>query len=220
LSARNIKNGYLSLDDVDYIPEKELRRIQKRCNPQAGDILISCSGTIGNVCIVPDGFIGGMVRSAALVKLNSDKIESQFAELLILSHYLQNQMKVAVASSVQGNIFQGAIKKLRMFYPHDKQERLAITERLYLFNKEIASMQDKIIVLERLKKSLMQNLLTGKTKMNVLIWYLILKKYQRPIGERDYKIRSNYLRGTFCLSSDIELCKIQTEGQMARKIWL
>ena len=169
LSARNIKNGYLSLDDVDYIPEKELRRIQKRCNPQAGDILISCSGTIGNVCIVPDGFIGGMVRSAALVKLNSDKIESQFAELLFQSHYLQNQMKVAVASSVQGNIFQGAIKKLRMFYPHDKQERLAITERLYLFNKEIASMQDKIIVLERLKKSLMQNLLTGKTKMNVLI---------------------------------------------------
>jgi type I restriction enzyme S subunit len=164
LSARNIKNGYLSLDDVDYIPEKELRRIQKRCNPQAGDILISCSGTIGNVCIVPDGFIGGMVRSAALVKLNSDKIESQFAELLFQSHYLQNQMKVAVASSVQGNIFQGAIKKLRMFYPHDKQERLAITERLYLFNKEIASMQDKIIVLERLKKSLMQNLLTGKVK--------------------------------------------------------
>ncbi len=167
LSARNIKNGYLSLDDVDYIPEKELRRIQKRCNPQAGDILISCSGTIGNVCIVPDGFIGGMVRSAALVKLNSDKIESQFAELLFQSHYLQNQMKVAVASSVQGNIFQGAIKKLRMFYPHDKQERLAITERLYLFNKEIASMQDKIIVLERLKKSLMQNLLTGKVKYNI-----------------------------------------------------
>lgn len=162
LSARNIKNGYLSLDDVDYIPEKELRRIQKRCNPQGGDILISCSGTIGNVCIVPDDFIGGMVRSAALVKLNSDKIEPQFAELMFQSHYLQNQMKVAVASSVQGNIFQGAIKKLRMFYPHDKQKRLAITERLYQFNKEIASMQCKITVLERLKKSLMQNLLTGK----------------------------------------------------------
>lgn len=162
LSARNIKNGYLSLDDVDYISDKELRRIQKRCNPQGGDILISCSGTIGNVCIVPDGFIGGMVRSAALVKLNSDKIEPQFAELMLQSHSLQNQMKVAVASSVQGNIFQGAIKKLRMIYPHDKQERLAITECLYQFKRDIASMQDKIIVLERLKKSLMQNLLTGK----------------------------------------------------------
>lgn len=168
LSARNIKNGYLSLEDVDYIPEKELRRIQKRCNPQGGDILISCSGTIGNICIVPDGFVGGMVRSAALVKLNSDKIEPQFAELMFQSHYLQNQMKVAVASSVQGNIFQGAIRKLRMFYPYDKQERLAIIKRLYQFNKEIASMHCKISVLERLKISLMQNLLTGIIKVEHL----------------------------------------------------
>jgi hypothetical protein len=42
-------------------------------------------------------------------------IESQFAELMFQSHYMQNQMKVAVASSVQGNIFQGAIRKLKMF---------------------------------------------------------------------------------------------------------
>ena len=165
LSARNIKNGYLSLDDVDFIPEKELRRIQKRCNPQGGDILISCSGTIGNVCIVPDGFVGGMVRSAALVKLNKDKIESQFAELMFQSHFLQNQMKVAVASSVQGNIFQGAIRDLRMFYPQNKQERLEIVNKINQFNKIITDNVNKIAVLERLKKSLMQNLLTGRVRV-------------------------------------------------------
>lgn len=162
LSARNIKNGYLSLDDVDYIPEKELLRIQKRCNPQGGDILISCSGTIGNVCIVPDGFVGGMVRSAALVKLKKDMIEPRFAELMFQFHFMQNQMKVAVASSVQGNIFQGAIRNLRMFYPKDSSERLAITNCLHQFDMNIASKQKKVFVLERLKKSLMQNLLTGK----------------------------------------------------------
>ena len=165
LSARNIKNGYLSLDDVDYIPEKELLRIQKRCNPQGGDILISCSGTIGNVCIVPDGFVGGMVRSAALVKLKKNMIEPQFAELMFQSHFIQNQMKVAVASSVQGNIFQGAIRNLRMFYPTDVTERKAIIERVYEFNNEITLKQQKIDTLERLKKSLMQNLLTGKVRV-------------------------------------------------------
>ncbi|MBQ8968279.1 MAG: restriction endonuclease subunit S [Bacteroidaceae bacterium] len=165
LSARNIKNGYLSLEDVDYIPEKELIRIQKRCNPQAGDILISCSGTIGNVCIVPDDFVGGMVRSAALVKLKKDMIDSQFAELMFQSHYLQNQMKVAVASSVQGNIFQGAIRKLRLYYPKNKNERNAISECLCQFNTIISSKQQQIAVLEHLKKSLMQNLLTGKIRI-------------------------------------------------------
>lgn len=167
LSARNIKNGYLSLDDVDYIPEKELRRIQQRCNPQEGDILISCSGTIGNVCTVPYGFVGGMVRSAALVKLNKDKIESQFAELMFQSHFLQNQMKVSVASSVQGNIFQGAIRNLRLFYPKNKQERIEIANKINYFNKIITNNANKIAVLERLKKSLMQNLLTGRVRVKM-----------------------------------------------------
>jgi type I restriction enzyme S subunit len=164
LSARNIKNGYLSLEDVDYIPETELLRIQKRCNPQVGDILISCSGTIGNVCLVPEGFIGGMVRSAALVKIKKDMIEPQFAELMLQSYFLQNQMKVAVASSVQGNIFQGAIRRLRMYYPNDKKERNTIIECLCRFNTKISSKQQQIVILERLKKSLMQNLLTGKVR--------------------------------------------------------
>ena len=49
LSARNIQNGYLSLSDVDHIPTDEYERIIKRCNPEHGDILISCSGSIGRV---------------------------------------------------------------------------------------------------------------------------------------------------------------------------
>jgi type I restriction enzyme S subunit len=165
LSARNIKNGYLDLSKVDYVPEKELKRIQKRCNPQEGDILISCSGTIGNVCIAPEGINAGMVRSAALVKLNKDEIEPEFAELVLQSFNLQNQMKVSVASSVQGNIFQGAIKKLKIPYPPSKDERSQISETINRFGVKIENSQSKIKSLQRLKKSLMQNLLTGKVRL-------------------------------------------------------
>ena len=167
LSARNIKNGYLALDDVDFVEEKELRRMQKRCNPQTGDILISCSGTIGNVCIVPEGLDAGMVRSAALVKLDRDLIEPEFAELVFQSFSLQNQMKVSVASSVQGNIFQGAIKKLRIPYPSKSQERMEIANKINGLSANAKTKQTKIQTLQRLKKSLMQNLLTGKVRVNV-----------------------------------------------------
>ena len=165
LSARNVKNSYLDLSNVDYVQEKELKRIQKRCNPEHGDILISCSGTIGNVCIVPMGTNAGMVRSAALVKLNKDKIEPEYAELVLQSFNLQNQMKVSVASSVQGNIFQGAIKKLRIPYPTSKDERNLITGKINVFKNLITEKQTKIQTLQCLKKSLMQNLLTGKVRL-------------------------------------------------------
>jgi len=167
LSARNIKNGYLDLSDVDFVPEKELRKIQKRCNPQSGDILISCSGTIGNVCIVPDGLDAGMVRSAALIKLKKEEFESEFAEFVFQSFSLQNQMKVSVASSVQGNIFQDAIKKLRIPYPPNKKERDTLTKHIRAISETVIKKQSKIVILKRLKKSLMQNLLTGRQKVDV-----------------------------------------------------
>lgn len=167
LSARNVKNSYLDLSDVDYLTEKELRRIQKRCNPKEGDILISCSGTIGNVCKVPEGMDFGLVRSVAMIKLKRDEIEPDYLEIVLQSFNLQNQMKVAVASSVQGNIFQGAIKKLKIPYPPLKAERDGIVSKLNGFSEIISSKQAKIKTLERLKKSLMQNLLTGKVRVDI-----------------------------------------------------
>ena len=52
LSARNVLNGEISLDDVDYVDENEFIKISKRCNPKKGDILISCSGSVGRCSVV------------------------------------------------------------------------------------------------------------------------------------------------------------------------
>ena len=87
LSARNIQNGYLSLNDVDHIPVDEYERIIKRCNPEHGDILISCSGSIGRVCRVPINLKFTLVRSVALVKLDWVKYSSKFYEYLFQSPY-------------------------------------------------------------------------------------------------------------------------------------
>ena len=47
LSARNVRDGYISLNDVDYVNKTEYLNISKRCNPVKNDILISCSGSVG-----------------------------------------------------------------------------------------------------------------------------------------------------------------------------
>ncbi len=54
LSARNIRDGSLALDDVDYVDATEYENISRRCNPQKNDVLISCSGSVGRVCRVED----------------------------------------------------------------------------------------------------------------------------------------------------------------------
>lgn len=68
LSARNVLNGRIDVQDVDYVGDEEFYRIRARCNPEPGDVLLSCSGTIGRVALVPPKMNCVLVRSAALIK--------------------------------------------------------------------------------------------------------------------------------------------------------
>ena len=116
LSARNVLNHALQLDDVDYIDQEEYDRIAKRVVPRAGDVLISCSGTVGRCCSVPHGIKFQMVRSAALLRFK-DCINPVFAEYMITSDFLQDQINSYKTASSQANLFQGKIAKLKGFIP-------------------------------------------------------------------------------------------------------
>ena len=116
LSARNILNHSIRLDDVDYIDQEEYERIAKRVVPQAGDVLISCSGTVGRCCTVPAGLDFQMVRSVALLRFK-DVINPKFAEYMITSDFLQEQINSSKTASSQANLFQGKIAKLKGFVP-------------------------------------------------------------------------------------------------------
>ena len=116
LSARNVLNHSIQLDDVDYIDQEEYDRIAKRIIPQAGDVLISCSGSVGRCCSVPEGLKFQMVRSAAILRFKKN-ILPIFAEYMITSDYVQEQIDSAKTASSQANLFQGKIAKLKGFVP-------------------------------------------------------------------------------------------------------
>ncbi|MDO5348215.1 MAG: restriction endonuclease subunit S, partial [Bacillota bacterium] len=116
LSARNVLNHSIQLENVDYIDQEEYDRIAKRVIPQAGDVLISCSGTVGRCCKVPEGLKFQMVRSAALLRFK-EIINPVFAEYMVTSDYLQEQINSSKTASSQANLFQGKIKALKGIVP-------------------------------------------------------------------------------------------------------
>lgn len=125
LSARNIANHSLLLNDVDYIDDEEYNRIAKRIIPRENDILLSCSGSVGRCCRVPKGIKFQMVRSVALLR-PSHQINPTFFEYLIQSNYLQSQIQSSATQSSQANLFQGRIQKLRGYMPpHKLQNQFA-----------------------------------------------------------------------------------------------
>jgi type I restriction enzyme S subunit len=117
LSARNVTNNGILLDDVDYVPLDEFERIRNRCDPNIGDILISCSGSVGRVALVDKDNYYSMVRSAAMIRPSQNWLFKEYIALLLRSPYLQGQMKNRSKQSAQANLFLGAISNLVFVTP-------------------------------------------------------------------------------------------------------
>lgn len=112
LSARNVTNEGILLNDVDFVPEDEFERIRKRCDPNLGDVLISCSGSIGRVALVDRDNAYSMVRSAAMIRPVSAGITPEFIARCLRSPALQTEMFTKSRQSAQANLFLGAISSL------------------------------------------------------------------------------------------------------------
>lgn len=165
LSARNIQNGFLSLNNVDYIPKVEYERIIKRCNPEEGDILISCSGSVGRVCRVPKDLKFGMVRSVALVKLDWSKYNSKYIEYLFQSPILQKQIEKGKKATAQANLFLGPIKNLELTICDLKEQLLIVQEiesRLSVADKMEESIQESLQKAEALRQSILKKAFSGE----------------------------------------------------------
>ena len=154
LSARNILNHTIQLDDVDYIDEEEYGRIARRIVPQQGDVLVSCSGIIGRCCVVPSELKFQMVRSVALIRFNNT-INPIFAEWLIATDELQKQIYTSATQSSQANLFQGKIRKLCGYVPplSLQNQFSAFVERV---DQQKQTVQQSLEKLELMKKALMQ----------------------------------------------------------------
>ena len=127
LSARNIRDGYIMLDDVDYVDAEEFKRISQRCNPKRGDVLISCSGSVGRCSIVEDDNLYVMVRSAAMIA--PIFLNSKYLMYTILSEIVQGQIRNKTKQTAQANLFQEAIRNLIIPLP-PLAEQKRIVEKL------------------------------------------------------------------------------------------
>lgn len=165
LSARNIQNGFLSFEKVDFIPEDEYQRIIKRCNPEFGDVLISCSGSVGRICRVPKDLRFTLVRSVALVKFNKEKYQGKYFEYLLQSPQLQSQIEKGKKATAQANLFIEPIKKLQVITCTYDEQTVVIKEiesRLSVCDKIEETIESSLQQAEALRLSIIKKAFEGK----------------------------------------------------------
>ena len=164
LSARNVLNGRIDVRDVDYVGHAEYQRMKQRCGPEAGDILISCSGSIGRVAVVPEGLECVLVRSAALAKIDKNLANGTFVQFWLQGRNAQSQISGSVNQGAQPNLFLNQIERLKCPKP-PLAEQLAIANVLSDLDQLLSDLGQLITKKLQVKQATMQKLLTGKRRL-------------------------------------------------------
>ena len=126
LSARNILDGHLSLDNVDFVPRYEYERIARRLVINPGDVLLSCSGSVGRSTVAPKGLVFTLVRSVAVLKPLLGM--GEYLSLALRSPLLQKEIFGKKTQTAQANIFQGKIKTLCIPLPPLAEQHRVLSE--------------------------------------------------------------------------------------------
>jgi type I restriction enzyme S subunit len=137
LSARNVLNGKIVFEPVDYISEETYRNLSRRLELRSGDVLLTCSGSVGRSAVVGAGMRFALVRSVAV--LRPSVMNGRFLSLALRSPLLQEQISRRKTETAQANIFQAQIRRLTVPVPplEEQEEIVGRVIQLSALNESI-----------------------------------------------------------------------------------
>ena len=117
ISAKNIVNGELNFSDVKYISEDEYMEIQKRCQTELNDILLSKSGSLGEPVIVKSEERLGLFESLAIIKYDRNKLLPEFLCEQLKTEKIQRQFRTGTKGVAVKHLHLGVIADIGIIVP-------------------------------------------------------------------------------------------------------
>ena len=155
ISAKNIVNGELDFSDIKYISENEYMDIQKRCQTEINDILLSKSGSLGVPVIVRTEERLGLFESLAIIKYDRRKLIPEFLCEQLKTEKIQRQFRTGIKGVAIKHLHLGVIADIKIIVPN-LEEQLKFADFVKHVDKSKLAVQKSLDELETLKKSLMQ----------------------------------------------------------------
>jgi len=167
ITAKHITKGKIDFESCLYISRKDHKKNISRCKPEKGDLLFTHIGTIGEVVRIKDSRTFS-IKNIALFKPNNSLVSSKYLESFLKSRSFQDQVYIVTQGGVQNFLGLSTLRKLPVILPKLTEQR-KIANVLSTVDQKIQKEKDHKEKLEKLKKGLMQDLLTGKVRVLPLL---------------------------------------------------
>jgi Type I restriction modification DNA specificity domain len=167
LKAESIsESGEPLLEKVAFI-DSATHKLLKRSQLKDGDLLISIAGVLGRVGRVARGILPANTNQAlAIIRLgSSSELERNFLFYCLRSPMTMKQINDVNVQAAQANISLQNVRDLEVHVPPTRSEQIAIAAVLSDMDAELAALEILIAKKRALKQAMMQELLTGKTRL-------------------------------------------------------
>ena len=165
ITGKHIRNSFIDFQNCSYLSSEDHEIVYKRCNPEKGDVIyVNIGQGVATPAYIDVDFEFSM-KNIALLKPKRDILDGRFLEYhqLFKKQDIYNQ---AISGGAQPFLSLKAIGDLLVRVP-SLEEQIEITKSIYAVQKVIEEKKVKLEQLNFLKKGLMQDLLTGKVRVEV-----------------------------------------------------
>ena len=155
ITSKNVKNGFINYDDVQYISDEDFEEINKRSKVDINDILMGMIGTIGNTALIrtkPDFAI----KNVALIK-DTKQVNYLYLYHFLYSPFVEKQLSASMDGGTQKFIALGNIRNLDILFPGAEEQR-RLGQYFSNLDNLITLHQRKCDSLKKVKKSMLQKM--------------------------------------------------------------
>ncbi len=170
ISVKDIRNYKIDFSKCKHISEEEHKILNKRCNPEKEDVLITKSGTIGRTAIVDTDEKFDLFVSVALLKPIKDKLSSKFLMYFLRGYIERINIDQVIKGAVVKNFHIEDIKETRINLPKSLSEQSQIVQEIEskfsVIDKVEEVVEASLKKTEMLRKSILKSAFEGKLVKN------------------------------------------------------
>lgn len=164
INIRLISNGDIDTSKASYISNEEANGKYKHFHLQAGDMIVSTSGTLGKNAIVRDYHLPLMLNTSVIRFRPKDGKNYSFVYQYLNSKLFQEHLESAASGSVQANFGPVHLKQMTLQKP-PSEALMKFANQADGYYEKIRINQAQIKTLEQLRDTLLPKLMSGEVRV-------------------------------------------------------
>ena len=162
-SVEHVTSG--DFQNTNFISEEEHRSLIRSFKIERGDILMTRIGSIGACKLIDWDVEASFYVSLALLKIHPNYSAAFIAQYSNTASFKKEVELHSLPSAIPKKINLGPISDVRIELPPTLREQTAIAEVLMDMDAELAALEQRRDKTRLLKQGMMQELLTGRTRL-------------------------------------------------------